>query len=156
LDNLKRRGSEHTLARLREHGVDFVHGDVRIPADLETGPLDLILECSAEPSVMAGRDGGARYVVDSNLGGAINCAELARAPRARLAFVSPSRVYPFDRLNALPLAPQGARMELVAGKPLPPGVSAEGLTLDFPMDGVRTIYGATKLSAELLIREYSD
>jgi CDP-paratose 2-epimerase len=156
LDNLRRRGSEYTLARLQEHGVQFVHGDVRVSSDLETGPLDLILECSAEPSVMAGREGGARYLIDSNLGGAVNCAELARQHKAALLFISSSRVYPFDRLNALPLAPAGARMEFVAGKALPPGISREGLTLDFPIDGVRTLYGATKLSAELLIREYSD
>ncbi len=156
LDNLRRRGSEHTLARLQEHGVHFVHGDVRIPTDLETAPLDLILECSAEPSVMAGRESGARYLIDSNLGGAINCAELARQHRAALIFISSSRVYPFDRLNALPLAPAGARMDIVPGKSLPPGISREGLTLEFPIEGVRTIYGATKLCAELLIREYSD
>lgn len=47
-------------------------------------------------------------------------------------------------------------MELIPEKPLPPGISPEGLTADFPMDGTRTIYGATKLCAELLIREYAD
>lgn len=156
LDNLKRRGSEHILARLQTHGVQFVHGDVRIPSDLQLGPLDLILECSAEPSVLAGREGGARYLIDSNLGGAINCLELARQTRAALLFISSSRVYPFDRLNALPLAPTGERMEFVPQMPLPQGISPQGLTVEFPMDGVRTIYGATKLSAELIIREYSD
>lgn len=156
LDNLRRRGGEHTLARLHAHGVNFVHGDVRVPADLEVGPLDLILECSAEPSVMAGRTGGARYLIDSNLGGAINCLELARQTKAAMLFISSSRVYPFDRLNALPLAPAGMRMEFIPGQSLPPGISTEGLTVDFPMDGIRTIYGATKLCAELLIREYAD
>jgi CDP-paratose 2-epimerase len=156
LDNLRRRGSEHTLARLHAHGVQFVHGDVRIPADLDVGPLDLIMECSAEPSVMAGREGGARYLIDSNLGGAINCLELARQHKAALLFISSSRVYPFDRLNALPLAPTGQRMEFVPGKALPSGISPEGLATDFSMDGIRTIYGATKLCAELLIREYAD
>ena len=28
-DNLKRRGSELNLARLREVGVEFIHGDIR-------------------------------------------------------------------------------------------------------------------------------
>jgi len=156
LDNLRRRGSEHTLARLQAHGVHFVHGDVRVPTDLQDERVDLIVECSAEPSVMAGREGGARYLIDANLGGAINCLELARQHKAALLFISSSRVYPFDRLNALPLAPTGARMEFVQGKPLPPGVSAEGLTVEFPLEGIRTIYGATKLCAELIIREYSD
>jgi CDP-paratose 2-epimerase len=31
LDNLKRRGSELALPRLRAGGVRFVHGDVRMP-----------------------------------------------------------------------------------------------------------------------------
>ena len=37
-DNLKRRGSELNLPRLREAGVRFVHGDVRSPSDLEGAP----------------------------------------------------------------------------------------------------------------------
>ena len=56
LDNMHRRGSELNLARLREAGVMFVHGDVRVLGDLTSlGPVDAILECSAEPSVMAAR-----------------------------------------------------------------------------------------------------
>ncbi len=35
LDNLKRRGSELAIARLKAGGVDFVHGDVRNAEDLE-------------------------------------------------------------------------------------------------------------------------
>lgn len=155
-DNLRRRGGEHILPRLAEHGVEFVHGDVRNPGDLQVGAVDLILECSAEPSVLAGREGGARYLIDSNLGGAINCLELARQTGAALLFISSSRVYPFDVLNALPFARRGARMELESDKALPAGISAQGLTVDFPLPGKRTIYGATKLSAELLVREYAD
>ena len=34
-DNLKRRGSELNLPRLRAAGVKFVHGDVRSPGDLQ-------------------------------------------------------------------------------------------------------------------------
>src|SRR5437588_9373104 len=76
-DNLKRRGSELNLPRLRAAGVRFVHGDVREPSDVEaTGPIDAIIECSAEPSVMAGIDGGTEFVVHTNLLGAYNCLEL--------------------------------------------------------------------------------
>ena len=54
VDNLKRRGAELNLARLREAGVEFRHADVRQPEDLAFGDrLDAIIECSAEPSVMA-------------------------------------------------------------------------------------------------------
>ena len=51
MDNLYRRGSELTLARLRENGVRFYHGDVRDAASFPAGPFDLLIECSAEPSV---------------------------------------------------------------------------------------------------------
>ena len=35
-----------------------------------------------------------------------------------------------------------------------PGVSPAGISEDFPLAGARTLYGATKLAAELLIEEY--
>ena len=58
LDNLKRRGSELNLPRLRKGRVDFIHGDIRNREDLlSIQPLDFILECSAEPSVLAGYSG---------------------------------------------------------------------------------------------------
>ena len=56
LDNLKRRGSELNLPRLRAVGVEFQHGDVRNAEDLDLPAIDLIIECSAEPSVLAGRE----------------------------------------------------------------------------------------------------
>src|SRR2546421_6350800 len=88
-DNLKRRGSELNLPRLRAAGVRFVHGDVRSPSDLEAaGPVDAVVECSAEPSVMAGVDGGTEFVVHTNLLGAYHCLELA--PPNGAAFVFPS------------------------------------------------------------------
>ena len=54
LDNLKRRGSELNVPRLRSGGVEFIHGDVRNPADLDITKPDWIIECSAEPSAMDG------------------------------------------------------------------------------------------------------
>src|ERR1700748_2870467 len=72
LDNLNRRGSELVLGPLREAGVAFVHGDVRLPYDLDNaGAFDVMIECSAEPSVQAGYDGAPSYLIDSNLGGAV-------------------------------------------------------------------------------------
>ena len=65
-------------------GVEFVHGDVRSPDDLaDAGAFDLLLECSAEPSVHAGYDGSPSYVLQTNLTGTINCLEAARRHRRR-------------------------------------------------------------------------
>src|SRR5262245_59648208 len=79
-DNLHRRGSERNLEILRSVGVTFVHGDVRCPADFEAldGSFDVLIEASAEPSVQAGISGSPRYVLDTNLLGAVNCLEFAR------------------------------------------------------------------------------
>ena len=115
LDNLRRRGSELNLPRLREHGVAFVHGDVRVLDDvLGVGELDAIVECSAEPSVLAGGD----YVVQSNLVGAYHCLELARRRGADLVFLSSSRVYPVAALEALAYVETESRFELLAEQPL--------------------------------------
>ena len=152
-DNLKRRGSELALSRLRDSGVVFQHGDVRLPEDLDTvGPVDLMIECSAEPSVHAGYGQSPAYVVNTNLAGLINCLEHLRRTGGDLVFLSSSRVYPIAPLRALPLERQGERLVPAAAER--PGWSAAGINEEFPLTGARSLYGATKLAAELLIEEY--
>jgi CDP-paratose 2-epimerase len=153
-DNLKRRGSELALGRLRAGGVEFVHGDVRALADLAAlGPTDLLIEASADPSVHAGYGGDPNYLVQTNLFGAVNCLEHARKHDAVLVFLSTSRVYPIPSLRALPLARTPSRFVLPPGVHMP-GISDNGVSEEFPLAGNRSLYGATKLSAELLIDEY--
>jgi CDP-paratose 2-epimerase len=154
LDNLTRRGSELNLPRLREAGVEFVRGDVREPAALATaGGFDAMLECSAEPSVLAGY-ADPSYSVQTNLLGAFNCLERARAEEAFLVFLSTSRVYPVAPQLALALEEAETRFELAGEQPVV-GAGPAGISEDFPLKGARTLYGATKLSAELLIEEYA-
>lgn len=155
LDNLKRRGSEFNLPRLAAGGVDFVHGDVRSADDLDAlDPVDLIIECSAEPSVLAGYGESPRYVLDTNLGGAMQCLELARRRHADMLFLSTSRIYPIEQLRAIRLNEADTRFTIASEQTLP-GISAEGIAESFPCDGVRSLYGATKYAAELLIAEYA-
>ena len=154
LDNLRRRGSELNLPRLRDAGVEFRHGDVREPADLlGFDALDAVVECSAEPSALAGVDGSPDYVVSANLLGAYNCLELARRHAAYLVFLSTSRVYPVATLERLAVNEADTRLEL-ADRQEVAGASAAGISEEFPLEGARTLYGTTKLSAELLIDEY--
>ncbi len=157
LDNLRRRGVEVNVPRLRRAGVEFVHGDVREYEDLEPlgDRLDVLVECSAEPSVLAGYDGRPRYVVDTNLSGCVNCLELARRSGAALIFLSTSRVYPTEALRALQYDAVGSRFVLNDEQRLP-GVGKRGVSEEFPLSGARTLYGATKLAAELVITEYAD
>jgi CDP-paratose 2-epimerase len=154
-DNLRRRGSALNLPRLREAGVRFLHGDVREPSDLAAcGEVDALVECSAEPSVLAGLD-DADYVVRTNLLGAHNCLELVRRSGAQFLFLSTSRVYPVGPLSSLSYSETETRFELDAEQPFP-GASEEGVSEQFPLDSARTLYGATKLAAELLVLEYAE
>jgi CDP-paratose 2-epimerase len=154
LDNLYRRGSRLNLPRLEEAGVEFVEGDVREPGDLARLPrIDAMIECSAEPSVMSGVDGDTGYLVHTNLTGAYNCLELARRDEAFMVFLSTSRVYPVEPQLRIALEEAPTRFEIAAEQELP-GISPAGLSESFPLTGARTLYGATKLAAELLIEEY--
>jgi len=153
-DNLYRQGSELNLPRLERVGVEFVKGDVRELDDLKRLPqISALIECSAEPSVMSGVDGDTSYLLHTNLTGAYNCLELARRDGAFMVFLSTSRVYPVEPQVDLRLSEEETRFELLDEQDLP-GVSARGIAEDFPLSGARTLYGTTKLAAELLIEEY--
>ena len=156
-DNLKRRGSELNLPRLREAGVEFVHGDVREPDDL------LAVGRARRARRVLGRAVGARRASTAapptpstrNLVGAYHCLELARRDGAQVVFLSTSRVYPYARARrARATRRTPTRFELTPSRRCraPPRA---GIAEDFPLEGARTLYGATKLAAELLVAEYA-
>ena len=155
LDNLKRRGSELNLPRFKQAQIEFVHGDIRSPEDLDATLLrpDLIVECSAEPSVLAGYSSPG-YVLQTNLVGTINCLELARQTQADFIFFSTSRVYPIEPIRQLAYTETESRFELT--EQAIAGASSEGIAEEFDLTGARSLYGATKLASELLITEYAE
>jgi len=153
-DNLKRRGSELNLSRLKEAGIQFIHGDIRNPEDFESVPsFDLMIECSAEPSVLAGINSSPSYVLNTNLMGTIRCLEEVRKNQSALIFLSTSRVYPIRPINTLLYHEDATRFALADTKGKT-GVTVHGITEDFPLQGSRSVYGATKLCSEYLIAEY--
>ena len=103
---------------------------------------------------MSGVDGDTSYLLHTNLTGAYNCLELARRSGASLAFLSTSRVYP---VAGAVLGRHRAGRDAVRA-----GVAAAscrasrqpGSPSGCRWTGARTLYGATKLAAELLIEEY--
>lgn len=155
IDSLHRRGSELNVPRLRDAGVAFIHGDLRQPADLQRcPPPDLILDCAAEPSVLAGTQDSPRFAIDTNLMGTVNCLELARQTGADMVFLSTSRVYPIEALSSLACEQTDQRMVLERDQPHR-GASDRGISEAFPLEGHRTVYGATKLASELMAIEYA-
>ena len=59
-----------------------------------------MIECSAEPSVLAGQNGKIDYLFDTNLD-AKNCLESVRKNAAKIIFLSTSRVYDLAKLSTL-------------------------------------------------------
>jgi CDP-paratose 2-epimerase len=70
-------------------------------------------------------------------------------------FLSTSRVYPVPLLNSVRLREAETRFEIDPDQVLP-GVSREGISESFPLEGTRTLYGTTKLSSEMLLQEYAE
>lgn len=157
LDNLSRPGSEANRQALRDLGVRFYHGDVRCPSDLQALPeVDWVLDCAANPSVLAGVDGrtSSRQVVEHNLLGTLNTLEHCKSTGAGFIMLSTSRVY-----SILPLSEMRVREENGAFIPdlegsTVPGLSAAGVAENFPTSAPISLYGGTKLASEVLALEY--
>lgn len=159
IDNLMRPGSETNRARLRQLGVALVHGDIRVPSDLESLPaVDWVIDAAANPSVLAGTQTGfsSRQLIEHNLLSVVNVLEFAKAHKAGLLLMSTSRVYSIRALTSLPLRATGDAFCLDDTAPLPAGVSGRGISLDFSTSAPISLYGSTKLAAEALALEYGD
>lgn len=159
IDNFLREGSRGNVEPLRRLGVRVVEGDIRNASDLEaTGPVDWVLDCAAEPSVLAGvgLDGGSFAVMDHNLVGTLRLLEHCKRHGAGIVLISTSRVYSIDRLS-------GLSMEIVDGAFRPtaeafdgvPGLSERGIAEHFPTTPPLSLYGVSKRCSELVALEYA-
>lgn len=154
-DNLKRRGSELNLIDFKVFGVDFIHGDIRNKEDLDSLPsFDVLIEASAEPSVMAGLDSDPSYVINNNLFGSINCFNACLKHKAKLIFLSTSRVYPIEKIESANFIEEETRFSFTENQ-IEKGISTLGISEELSLNGSRSFYGTTKLSSELFIQEYA-
>ncbi|MFT3794525.1 NAD-dependent epimerase/dehydratase family protein [Flavobacterium sp.] len=155
-DNLKRRGSELNLADFQQKGIPFIHGDIRNQEDMASiGEFDVLVEASAEPSVMAGLDSDPTYVINNNLYGSINCFNACLKHKAKLIFLSTSRVYPIETIEKAAFTEEATRFNFTDNQSVA-GISKKGISEDLRLDGARSFYGTTKLSSELFIQEYAE
>jgi len=156
-DNLRRRGSELNLIKLKDRNIDFVHGDIRDKNDFEQIKLkiDCIIDAAAEPSVLAGLDGDADYLIGTNLNGTINALNVALKHKASFIFLSTSRVYPIRTVEKIEVVEADSRFEIAREQKIV-GISQNGLSEIFPLNGARSLYGATKLASEMMVEEYNE
>jgi len=124
-------------------GVTSVQDDLaNKDAVMALGPIDALVECSADREAEAPTPMGAYH-----------CLELARRYDAQVIYLSTSHVYPLRHLRAIEVVETETRFEIAGHQELP-GVSKAGISEEFPLWGLRTPYGASKLSAEQLIEDY--
>jgi CDP-paratose 2-epimerase len=162
IDNLIRKGSETNLEPLRALGIDVRVGDIRNEEDLATLPsADWVLDCAANPSVLAGVDGktSAKDLLDHNLGGTIHLLEYCRKHKAGFLLLSTSRVYTIPSLTTLTVEVHNNAFrpvfnDLALADSVPPSLSPLGLTESFSTSPPISLYGSSKKCSELLALEY--
>ncbi|MDA7877630.1 NAD-dependent epimerase/dehydratase family protein [Akkermansiaceae bacterium] len=164
IDNFSRNGSWLNRDRLAARGTTILHGDIRAAADLEAlGPFDWVIDAAANPSVLAGVDGksSSRQLVEHNLGGTINLLEACKRWSAGFILLSTSRVYSIPPLAALDVEvhnrayrPDCSNQEQRTKNNGLPGFSPSGITETFSTAPPVSLYGATKITSELLALEY--
>jgi CDP-paratose 2-epimerase len=159
IDNLMRPGSESNRLRLQKLGVKFFHGDIRAASDFESLPAaDWVIDAAANPSVLAGVQGdfSSRQLFEHNLSSALNVLEYCKAHRSGLLLLSTSRVYSIPALLSLPLRANRNAFELDDTGALPPGVSRNGIGVEFSTRAPISLYGSTKLATEAVALEYAE
>ena len=157
LDNFSRKGSELSISEFTKLGINLIRGDIRSQSDIDALPkVDWVIDCSANPSVLAGLDGqsSSRQLMEHNLLGTINLLEYCKSHKAGLILLSTSRVYSASELAALPVFSSGNRFELQDFDVS--GASSLGITEDFATTAPLSLYGASKLVSETLILEYGE
>lgn len=156
IDNLSRKGSEFNLPFLKELGCKFIHGDIRNKEDVQELPaINWVIDCAANPSVLAGINGGTAQLINHNLGGTLHLLEKCRKDQAGFIMLSTSRVYSIEALNKIPLSANENRFLVDSTMPFPTGFTAEGVTSSFGTNAPISLYGATKLASEVMALEYS-
>ncbi|MDA0350350.1 MAG: NAD-dependent epimerase/dehydratase family protein [Verrucomicrobia bacterium] len=159
MDNLIRPGSHLNVSKLKELGVNFLHGDIREASDLENLPeVDFVIDAAANASVLAGIDGktSSRQLVEHNLQGTINMLEYCKKVGAGFILLSTSRVYSISPLANLKVAESQGAFIPVADQSFPTGLSVNGVSEDFDTKPPISLYGSTKIASEYLALEYGE
>ncbi|HVY70127.1 MAG TPA: NAD-dependent epimerase/dehydratase family protein [Verrucomicrobiae bacterium] len=159
IDNFTRAGSELNRRPLKAAGIDVIHGDLRLAEDLDSLPaVDWVIDAAALPSVLAGlgNDNSSRRLMSHNLVSTVNILEYCKRHKAGLILLSTSRVYNVPRLAGLPVREEGRAFTLDTAKPLPDGISGDGISEDFSTEAPVSLYGSTKLASEQIALEYGE
>jgi len=136
LDNIKKKSSLINLKRLTKNQIKNFRFDVsKTNSFKKLKKYDIIIDCCAEPAVEISKSNPEK-VLAANLVGTINILEKARKDKSKIIFVSTSRVYPI----------RDAYKHFKKNKPFDEKDNIKGL---------KSLYGYSKISSEMLIEEYN-
>ena len=150
VDNLVRPGSEMNLPRLVAAGVRVRRADVRCAEDwveIRAFQPAAIIDAAAQPSAVAGYR-NPRLDFTANTFAVLHALELCRETGAALVFFSTNKVYPVAAVDEINGEVQrcGSRWHTDA-------TIGELCPLD---GGDRSLYGASKVMADLMVQEWAD
>lgn len=168
-DNLVRRGSEISLEEFKKQGISFTHCDIRCPEDFNNlGKYDVILNCAAQPSAI--NYSNPVFDITNNTIGVLNVLEYCRKTGAGLIQWSTNKCYSGVLVNSIPRITSKdykARSrnyieffewtENTSHRPIPGFDISKGFNENLSVDGNdHSIYGVSKIAADLLVQEWSD
>ena len=135
IDNLSRKGSSLNYKRLSQLKIKNFKKDIGNSKNLKKlKKFDLVIHCAAEPAIEASRK-KVEEVFNSNLMGTFNILKKCAKDKSNIIYLSSSRVYAMENLFKLK--------------------KKDSVRENFNVENFKSIYGFTKLSSELLIKEYS-
>lgn len=155
IDNLSRKGSEFNVEKLKIFNLNFYKGDISFQKDVDALPkVDWIIDCAANPSVLAGLKDDSLQLINDNLIGTFYLLEKCKRDNAGFIMLSTSRVYSINELNKISFLIKDDSFLIDINTKLPNGVTEQGISESFSTESPVSLYGATKLSSEIMALEY--
>ena len=140
LDNLSRKGSKYNSTLLKKNKIRNFNINISNFNKIKKLPkFDLIIDCCAEAAVEISKK-DIDKVINTNLIGTFNILKKIKKDNSNIIFLSSSRIYPIN-FNKKTIRSKIRINKLYDEKT--------------DINGVRSIYGMTKLSSEMLIEEFS-
>ncbi len=138
LDNLSRKGGLYNLRLLKKNKIrNYKINICDFKKIQKLKKYDLIIDCCAEAAVEVSKN-QIDKVFNTNLVGTLNVLKKVKTDKAKIIFLSSSRVYPLKNF-----------------KKIPSKFNIKKFNEKDNIIGAKTLYGFTKLASEMLIEEFS-
>ncbi len=145
IDNFQRSGSEFNYKILKKYKIKNYNIDISNYSKIKKLPkFDIIIDSCAEAAVEVSKNEIDR-VINTNLYGTFNILKKAKKDKAKVIFLSSSRVFSINKLN-----------NLIKNKNIKKSLKIKKKVNEkFNTNDPKSIYGFTKLASEMLIEEFS-